>query len=70
MITDTSADPMPKITHAKYQDTGKEGWKRLTFRFRITEQSLGIVRLTYNLLPKVKQGSIYLDDVSVKRIGD
>ena len=70
MITDTSADPMPKITHAKYQDTGKEGWKRLTFRFRITEQALGIVRLTYNLLPKVKQGSIYLDDVSVKRIGD
>ena len=59
----------PAIYNASYKDTGKSGWKRVTFRFRITEPSLGVFRLTYNLLPKVKSGHIYLDDISVKRIG-
>ena len=69
MIHDISADKTPAIYNASYKDTGKPGWKRVTFRFRITEPSLGVFRVTYNLLPKVKSGHIYLDDISVKRIG-
>ena len=70
LIADDSADKEPAIYDVSYAETGKPGWKKLSFRFRVKEKALGIFRVVYKLRPKVKTAQIRLDDAKVRRIGD
>jgi hypothetical protein len=67
---DETSHPDFKLSHLSYKDTGKPGWKRLTFRFRLPERTLGIFRMVYSKLPKVKTANIHVDDVEIRRIGN
>ena len=70
LIADDTADKEPAISDVSYTETGKPGWKKLSFRFRVKEKALGIFRVVYKLRPKVKTAQIRLDDAKVRRIGD
>ena len=67
---DTTTHPDFKLSALSYKDTGKPGWKKLTFRFRIKERALGVFRMVYKMLPKVKEAQIHVDDVEIRRIGN
>ena len=68
VIRDNTSDERFKIYALSCKETGKAGWKRLTFRFRLKEKSLGCFRIRYNMLPRKKQGFIHIDDVEIKRV--
>jgi hypothetical protein len=69
VIRDKTSDPRFKIYALSCKETGKPGWHRLTFRFRLKEKSLGYFRMRYSMLPRQKQGSIHIDDVEIRRVG-
>ena len=67
---DTTTHPDFKLSALSYKETNKPGWKKLTFRFRIKERSLGVFRMVYKMLAKVKEAQIHVDDVEIRRIGN
>lgn len=59
-----------KLYNVSYRETGKPGWKKLTYRFRLKEKALGTFHMRYQMNAKAQKASIHIDDVSVKRIGN
>jgi len=70
VTADDSADREPAVSDVTWRDTGKPGWKRLSFRFRVREKALGIYRIVYKMQSRVQSAHIHLDDARVRRIGD
>ena len=58
-----------KVYAMECKDTGKPGWKRLSYRFRTDEKALGYLLLRYGMHPKAKEAHIFLDDVEIRRVG-
>jgi hypothetical protein len=70
VIPDKKSSDLFKLYALSSRDTGKPGWKRISFRFRLKEKALGYFRMVYGMLPKAKEAHIHLDDVEIKRIGN
>ena len=70
VVPDKKSSELFKLYALSSKETGKPGWKRISFRFRLKEKALGYFRMVYNMLPKAKEAHIHLDDVEIKRIGN
>ena len=67
VMRDPTSDSRIKLYDVTLKETSKPQWKRLSFKFRLPQKSLGVFYMTYGMLPKVKNAHIYLDDVQIKR---
>lgn len=70
VVPDKKSSELFKLYALSSKETGKPGWKRISFRFRLKEKALGYFRMVYSMLPKAKEAHIHLDDVEIKRIGN